>query len=168
MGKNFSSSSRCSIHFLLAFIFATIIVSYAGYDEPVISGVIEGYSAEAEGMQEGDLITHLDGKKIYLWREITYHNLFHPGETIEVTYERDGKSYDVTIVPKQDENGNYLRKVEIDTINKNNENKSITKYMDGTDVAYLELRSLQCAYKSSQGYNYALLGLDLIAWPYPL
>ena len=95
-------------NFLLAFIFATIIVSYAGYDEPVISGVIEGYSAEAEGMQEGDLITHLDGKKIYLWREITYHNLFHPGETIEVTYERDGKSYDVTIVPKQDENGNYL------------------------------------------------------------
>ena len=40
--------------------------------------------------------------------------------------------------------------------------------MDGEDVAYLELRSLQCAYKSSQGYNYALLGLDLIAWPYPL
>ena len=32
-------------NFLLAFIFATIIVSYAGYDEPVISGVVEGYSA---------------------------------------------------------------------------------------------------------------------------
>ena len=78
------------------------------------------------------------------------------------------KDLPVMVIYGFDENGNYLRKVEIDTINKNNENSSITKYMDGTNVAYLELRSLQCAYKSSQGYNYALLGLDLIAWPYPL
>ncbi len=95
-------------NFILAFIFAVIIISYTGYDEPVISGVVSGYSAEAEGMQAGDRIVRIDGKKIYLWREITYHNLFHPGETSEITYERDGKEYEVTIVPKQDENGNYL------------------------------------------------------------
>ena len=78
------------------------------------------------------------------------------------------KDLPVMVIYGFDENGNYLRKVEIDQINKSNENGTIKKYMDGEDVAYLELRSLQCAYKSSQGYNYALLGLDLIAWPYPL
>ena len=57
---------------------------------------------------------------------------------------------------------------EIEEITKSNENSMIKRYIDGSDVAYLEIRSLQCAYKSSQGYNYALLGLDLIAWPYPL
>ena len=78
------------------------------------------------------------------------------------------KDLPVMVIYSFDENGKYLRKVEIDQITKSNENGTIKKYMDGTDVAYLELRALQCAYKSSQGYNYALLGLDLIAWPYPL
>lgn len=78
------------------------------------------------------------------------------------------KDLPVMVIYGFDENGKYLRKVEIDQITKSNENGTIKKYMDGTDVAYLELRALQCAYKSSQGYNYALLGLYLIAWPYPL
>jgi len=95
-------------NFILAFIFAVIIVGYTGYDEPVISGVLPGYSAEAEGMQEGDRIVRMNGKKINVWREVTYYNMFHAGETVELVYERDGEKYEVTIVPKQDEDGNYL------------------------------------------------------------
>ena len=76
------------------------------------------------------------------------------------------KDLPVMVIYAFNEDGKYLRKVEIDTITKNNENSTIKKYMNGEDVAYLEIRALQCAYKSSQGYNYALLGLDLIAWPY--
>lgn len=78
------------------------------------------------------------------------------------------KDLPVVVIYAFDENGKYLRKVEIEEITMNNKNGTIRKYMNGEDVAYLEIRSLQCAYKSSQGYNYALLGLDLIAWPYPL
>lgn len=95
-------------NFILAFVFAVIIIAYAGYDKPVISGTVSGYSAEAEGMQAGDRIVSMNGKKINLWREVTYYNMFHPGETIEVVYERDGAKYEVTITPKLDENGNYL------------------------------------------------------------
>jgi len=95
-------------NFVLAFIFATIIVAYSGYVKPVISDVLPGYSAEAEGMQAGDEIVRINGKKIHLWREITYHNMFNPGEVSEVTYLRNGQEHTVTIVPKQDENGNYL------------------------------------------------------------
>lgn len=95
-------------NFILAFIFAVIIISYVGYDEPVISGVVPGYSAEEQGMQAGDRILKINGKKINIWREVTYHNLFHQGETVEMVYERDGEKYEVTITPKQDEEGNYL------------------------------------------------------------
>ena len=95
-------------NFILAFVFAVIIVGYTGYDEPVISGVVPGYSAEAEGMQEGDRIVSMNGKKINLWREVTYYNMFHAGETVELVFERDGEKHEVTIVPKQDEDGNYL------------------------------------------------------------
>lgn len=95
-------------NFILAFIFATIIVSYVGYDKPVISGVVEGFSAEAEGMQAGDVITHINGKRIHFFREILYHNVFYAGENVDITFERDGASHDVTIVPMKDENGYYL------------------------------------------------------------
>lgn len=95
-------------NFILAFIFAVVIVGYTGYDKPIISGVVPGFSAEAEGMQAGDRIVRMNGKKINLWREVTYYNMFHAGETVELVYERDGAKHEVTIVPKQDEDGNYL------------------------------------------------------------
>lgn len=95
-------------NFILAFIFAVIIVGYTGYDKPIISGVVPGFSAEAEGMQAGDCIVRMNGKKINLWREVTYYNMFHAGEKVELIFERDGKKHEVTIVPKQDEDGNYL------------------------------------------------------------
>ena len=92
-------------NFILAFVFAVIIIAYTGYDEPVISDVLPGYSAQAEGMQAGDKILRMNNKKINIWREVTYYNQFHAGETIELVYERDGEKYEVTIVPKQDEEG---------------------------------------------------------------
>ena len=102
-------------NFLLAFVFAVIIIAYTGYDEPVISAVLPGYSAEAEGMQAGDRIVRMNNKKINIWREVTYYNAAHPGETIELVYERDGEKHEVTIVPKQDEEGRYLMGVQAPT-----------------------------------------------------
>lgn len=95
-------------NFILAFIFAVILVGYCGYDKPVISGVVPGYDAEAAGMQEGDRIVRINGKKINLWREVSYYNMLHPGETLELVFERDGEKHEVTLEPQQDENGNYL------------------------------------------------------------
>lgn len=94
-------------NFILAFIFAVIIIGYVGYDEPILSDVTPGYSAEAEGLQAGDRIVRMNNKKINIWREVVYYNVFHPGETVNMVYERDGKEYTATIVPKQDENGSY-------------------------------------------------------------
>ena len=95
-------------NFLLALIFSMIVIGYTGYDEPVISGVVEGFPAQEAGLTEGDRIVKMNNKKINIWREITYYNMFHPGETVELVYERDGEKYETTITPKKDENGNYL------------------------------------------------------------
>lgn len=94
-------------NFILAFIFAVIIIGYVGYDEPILSDVTPGYSAEEAGLQAGDRIVRMNNKKINIWREVVYYNVFHPGETVNMVYERDGKEYTATIVPKQDENGSY-------------------------------------------------------------
>ena len=95
-------------NFLLALIFSMIVIGYTGYDEPVISGVVEGFPAQEAGLTEGDRIVKMNNKKINIWREITYYNMFHPGETVELVYERDGEKNETTITPKKDENGNYL------------------------------------------------------------
>lgn len=95
-------------NFILALIFSIIVVGYVGYDEPVITGVIEGYAAEEAGMQAGDRIVRMNNKKINIWREVTYYNMFHQGEEVDVVYERDGKKYEATLTPKQDEDGRYL------------------------------------------------------------
>ncbi len=95
-------------NFLFALIFAIVIVGYTGYDKPIVSDVIEGFPAQEAGMQAGDRIVRIDGKKINLWREISFHNMFNQGETVDVVYERDGKKHEVTLTPKQDEDGDYL------------------------------------------------------------
>ena len=95
-------------NFLLALIFSMIVIGYTGYDEPVISGVVEGFPAQEAGLTEGDRIVKKNNKKINIWREISYYNMFHPGETVDLVYERDGEKRETTITPKKDEDGNYL------------------------------------------------------------
>lgn len=95
-------------NFLLALIFAAIVVGYTGYDEPKISGVIDGFPAQEAGLQAGDKIVSINDDSIHIWREVQAHNTFHPGEKMEIEYERDGKVYKTTIEPMQDESGQYL------------------------------------------------------------
>lgn len=94
-------------NFILAFILSVILVGMIGYDEPVIGDVTAGYSAEEQGLQAGDRIVKMNGKKINIWREVVYYNVFHAGEEVEMVYERDGERHTVTLTPKKDENGSY-------------------------------------------------------------
>lgn len=97
-----------AFNFILALIFAIVVIGFTGYDEPVISGTVDGFPAQEAGMQAGDRIVKMNNKKINVWREVTYYNMFHPGETVKLVYERDGEKCEVTITPKQDEDGTYL------------------------------------------------------------
>ena len=95
-------------NFLLALIFSMIVIGYTGYDEPIVSNILEGFPAQEAGLTSGDRIVKMNNKKINIWREITYYNMFHQGDTVEVLYERDGERHEVTITPKKDESGRYL------------------------------------------------------------
>ena len=50
-------------NFIMAFVLAVILTAMVGYDKPVISSVEEGYSAAEAGIQEGDTIVRMGGKK---------------------------------------------------------------------------------------------------------
>lgn len=96
-------------NFIMAFIFSFIIVCATGYDAPVLSGVSEGYAAEDAGLMEGDTIVKMGNKRIHFYREISTYGMYHEGESVEVTYERDGEEYVTVLTPKYDEElGRYL------------------------------------------------------------
>lgn len=96
-------------NFILAFIFAFILMCCVGYDKPVLTAVTEGFPAAEAGIQEGDEIIKLNHLSIHFAREISVYSMFHSGETIDVTYLRDGEKYQTTLEPEYDEEtGRYL------------------------------------------------------------
>lgn len=96
-------------NFIMAFVFAFILLCNTGYNLPVLSGVLEDYPAEEAGMQAGDTIIKLDNKRIHFFKEINAYIQFHAGETVTVTYERDGERYETVLTPKYNEEyGSYM------------------------------------------------------------
>lgn len=96
-------------NFIMAFFFAIIVTCNVGYDLPVLTDVSAGYAAEAAGMQAGDVIIKMNHTRIHFYREVSSYSMFHPGEAVEITYERDGVRYTTTLVPVYDEDaGRYL------------------------------------------------------------
>ena len=100
-------------NFIMAFVFAVILIACIGYDAPKLSGVLDGYAAKTAGLQAGDSIVKINGKNIHFASEIGMYGYFHPGETWDLVYERDGKDYSATLVPKYDQtNKTYMVGIE--------------------------------------------------------
>ena len=93
-------------NFLLAFIMALFIVGNLGYDVPVLLNVTEGMPAANAGLQAGDRIVKMNGKRIHLYREVQNYSMFHQGATVIFQYERDGELHEATVTPELT-NGSY-------------------------------------------------------------
>lgn len=91
-------------NFLLAYVLAAILVANTGVLLPVINTVQEGSGAADAGLQEGDLILRLNGKKIHITEQITFYSQINTkGAPIELEYERNGETYQCTVIPSYDE-----------------------------------------------------------------
>lgn len=96
-------------NFIMAFAFALILILCIGYDKPVVKEVMEGYPAQEAGIEAGDTIISMNGKRIHFYREVSLYPYFHPGKTIDIVYERDGERQETTLVPQyNEEEGRYL------------------------------------------------------------
>lgn len=92
-------------NFVIAYLFALIIVWFCGVMMPTISSVTEGGAAEAAGLQEGDVITRINGEKIHMWEDIRLAALTGQGGSMTIEYERQGEKGEVILNPVYDENG---------------------------------------------------------------
>ena len=66
-------------NFILAYVLAVVILSWAGYDAPVLVGTTEGQPAQEAGMAAGDVITAIEGRSIHFSRDIQLYNLTGDG-----------------------------------------------------------------------------------------
>ena len=97
------------MNFVLAFFLSLFVIGSMGYDEPVISGVMEGYPAAEAGIQAGDKIVKIGSKHIDVYRDISLYMLLNESKTARITFERDGEIQTVDVTPKLDEeSGRYL------------------------------------------------------------
>jgi regulator of sigma E protease len=88
---------------ILAFLLSLIFVGFSGEVIPTVNTLTEGYPAKEAGLQEGDIITKMDGERIYLQGEVTFISAVSTGKPIEIEYKRDGQKYTTTITPKYSE-----------------------------------------------------------------
>ena len=87
-------------NFIMAWVFSVILLGCAGYDLPNLYQVSDGSPAAEAGLQAGDTIVKLNHKNIHFFREISVFTYFHEGETVDVTYVRDGEKHTVSITPE--------------------------------------------------------------------
>ena len=80
-------------NFILAFILSVIIVGFMGYDPAEVMEVQKGSPAAEAGLQKGDIITAIDGKKVgNIYDYMNRMKEFSPGQIISVDVLREGKS----------------------------------------------------------------------------
>lgn len=96
-------------NFILGFIFSLVIVSLTYTDIPVIQSVAENGGAQTAGLQAGDKLLSIDGRNVYLYRDVILRSMLSDGDTVEISYERDGEEYVTLVTPQySEEEGRYL------------------------------------------------------------
>lgn len=102
-------------NFIMAFAASALIIGSLGYDPAVIRHVDEKFPADEAGILPGDVITEINGKNMHLAREVSSYISFHQGDTLTVTWERNGEETTAVIEPVQNENGRYVLGIGVGT-----------------------------------------------------
>ncbi len=86
---------------IMAFFFALIVIGVIGYDPAAVIGFQEDSPAAAAGLQEGDVITRINGARIDIGRDLYNYETFEEikNEPVSIEYKRDGKVHSLTYEP---------------------------------------------------------------------
>lgn len=95
---------------ILAFLLSLIVVGFSGSVKPTINSLMDGYPAQQAGLEVGDVITKIDGDRVYLQSEVTLISSMSHGNAMEIEYLRDGKKHQSLLTPKfsQEDNRYYM------------------------------------------------------------
>ncbi|MGI6435420.1 MAG: RIP metalloprotease RseP [Syntrophomonadaceae bacterium] len=88
---------------LLIFVYSYAFIGLPqASNEPVIGRVISGEPAAEAGVQAGDRVVAINAYRIESWEQITSRlGSNPPGQAVTITIERQGKTLDLVMVPRQ-------------------------------------------------------------------
>ena len=88
-------------NFIAAFVLFFVLVLLTGYFVPQVHILGANTPAYHAGLQVGDRITHIDGRRVSLFENFSTQLNFSGGQPMDVRFIRDGARHDVTITPMQ-------------------------------------------------------------------
>lgn len=74
----------------------------------MIGEVFPDMPAAEAGLKPGDKIVAIDGEDVDYWHQVIEHITPNPGETLSLTYERDGERHQVELTPEHKESTDFL------------------------------------------------------------
>ena len=100
-------------NFLMAFVCSCFIIANVGYDAPVLLQVTEGFPASQAGMEAGDVITSINGKRIFLYREVSDYISFHQddlakGKPLKISWLHEGEKRSASLTAQDTGGGRYV------------------------------------------------------------
>ncbi|MEA4815845.1 MAG: RIP metalloprotease RseP [Lachnospiraceae bacterium] len=114
--NNKSVLSRISVifagplmNFVLAFVLAFILLSTSAFVLPVVSDLKEGSPAEAVGIEIGDSVTYIDGRRIRTYEDLKMAIMDFDGSEVKITVKRGDESVGLNLTPQySEEDGGYI------------------------------------------------------------
>ena len=99
-------------NFILAFIFAIVLVGYVGYDTPVVYKTESYGPAYEAGILAGDVIKSVNGRRIYMFKEFRTEIMMNTdGAPMTVVIERDGEELTAVMTPELTPEGVYKMQI---------------------------------------------------------
>lgn len=75
-------------NFILAFLFAMVIVGQMGHSGSVLTDVVEGGPAAEAGLLPGDRIVKINNRSVTTNRDVSWYMISHPGEELRLKIRR--------------------------------------------------------------------------------
>jgi len=97
-----------AMNFILALIIFSVLVFLTGYVTPTVTELVENSPAQHAGIQVGDRITHINGRRVGLWDNLRFTLDMNAGNPVDVRVNRGGERITLNMTPRLDENDRYI------------------------------------------------------------
>jgi regulator of sigma E protease len=79
--------------------FLPVAIDAVSDADPVLGRIVEGGAAARAGLQPGDRVLAVDGRAVASWQELARLVRDSPGRPLELSVERDGRTFVTTMTP---------------------------------------------------------------------